>query len=188
MHLSSYTTLTAILLIFNVFSIVCKEEEWPVGLPHSEIILPAFDDPDTPGAYFDFSAGELVFGEEGKARGDIYLDRTFISGNPALGVELHDGMANSLLYEPAAPDLGSDQWKRPQGDTPARVAIYNGHTLWVLTGEKCYGKLKIRDVESNENVTSYLNIKIEWTYQPDGSNELHAVSLASETDGTNTAS
>lgn len=184
LRFSAILTLTTLILAFNLIASGCEGEEWPEGLPRGETILPAFDDPDTPGAYFDFSAGELVYGDEGRQRGDIYLDRTFIAGNPAHGVALHDAMANSLLYDSTMPGWGSTQWKRPPNEnTPARVPIYNGHCMWVLTAEGNTAKFKIRMTESNADVSGFLRIKIEWTYQPDGSNELHAVPAEGAADG-----
>jgi hypothetical protein len=49
-------------------------------------VLPNFNDPDAPGACFDFSAGQIVYGEEGRKQGDIYLERTFIDGNPDFAI------------------------------------------------------------------------------------------------------
>jgi hypothetical protein len=142
-------------------------QEWPAGCPHGEETLPNVDDPDTPGAYFDFSKGALVYGDEARREGDICLQRTFIAGNPALHVSLHDDMADSILYKPTAPNLN---WtEQPDAETPARVSIYNGHCIWVRTGEGNIGKIKILLTESNENVTSFNWVKIEWIYQPNGS-------------------
>ena len=186
MHKFIVIALATLSLTISFSTFACGGDEWPEGLPLGEVILPAIDDPDTPGAFFDFSEGELVYGDEGRLRGDIYLDKTFIAGNPALGVELHDAMANSLLYDATAPAWSSTQWKRRRDEnTPARVPIYNGHCMWVVTGEEHIAKFKIRMTESNADVSGFLRIKIEWTYQPDGSNELHALPGAEDsTDGS----
>jgi len=154
----------------------CGEPEWPAGFPHGEEILPSFEDPDQPGAFFDFSSGSLVFGDEGRQKGDIYLDKTFIAGNPALNVALHDDMADSLLYKTAVPSF--DWTERPDENTAARISIYNGHCVWVRTGEGYYGKLKILQVESNESVSSFNWIKIQWIYQPDGTNQFRNTAVA----------
>ncbi len=177
--------LAVIILVFLPLSFLasCGEVEWPEGLPHGEVILPNIEDPDTPGAYFDFSEGEIVYGEEGRQRGDIYLDRTFIAGNPALGVELHDAQPDSLLYDTVAPSWGTRLWKTPSGDVPAMVPIYDGHNIWVKTGEAHTAKLRIMMPEANADNTSYLRLKFEWAYQPDGSNELKGIPGAGEGSG-----
>ncbi len=159
----------------------CGEDDWPVGCPHGEVILPSVEDPDTPGAYFDFSAGEIVYGEEGRQRGDIYLDKKFIAGNPSLNVALHDAIADSLLYDCSAPGWGSTQWKRqPDEVTPARVPIYSGHNVWIRTGEGHTAKFKILFAEDGPDLDSYLWIRIRWIYQPDGTEEFHDVAGAVE--------
>ncbi len=169
----------AIFLVLIVpvwFLVSCGEPEWPEGLPHGELILPNFEDPDNPGAYFDFSTGELVFGEEGRQRGDIYLDKTFIAGNPGLGVSLHDQQPDSLLYDSTAPGWGSSGWNvPPDSSTPARISIYDGHNIWVNTSEGHTAKFKILLVNPNFDNTDYLSIKIRWIYQPDGSEEFHPI-------------
>ena len=181
MRISIYVILSIIAAMPLNLLASCQEPEWPAGLPHGEIILPNIEDPDTPGAYFDFSEGELVYGEEGRQRGDIFLERTFIAGNPALGVALHDQQPDSLLYDSTAPSWGSGGWKLPQNDeTPGRVAVYQGHNIWVQTAEGHTGKLRILMAESNMDVTGYIRVKIEWIYQPDGSNQLHAIEGAEE--------
>jgi len=178
--------LTSVLLVMIaaiplIFIASCEEREWPAGLPHGEVILPNIEDPDTPGAYFDFSEGEIVYGDEGRQRGDIFLERTFIAGNPALGVALHDAQPDSILYDTTAPSWGSGQWKHPPNEeTPPRVPVYQGHNIWVQTAEGHTAKMKILMAESNMDVTAYLQIKMQWIYQPDGSNELHAIAGAEE--------
>lgn len=126
-------------------------------------------DPDTPGAYFDLSEGSILYGDEARQRGDIFLDRTFLCGNPAVGVALHDQQPDSLLYDMTAPGWGSAGWNQPpDAQTPSRVGIYDGHNIWIRTAEGHTAKLKILITESNENFTSYNRIKFEYIYQPDG--------------------
>jgi len=183
---SSLAILTAFLGILPFWLASCQEPDWPEGLPHGEIILPNIADPDTPGAYFDFSEGELVYGEEGRQRGDIYLETNFVAGNPALGVALHDQQPDSLLYDRIAPGWGSEQWRRPVNpDTPGRVPVYQGHNVWVITGEGNTGKLRILMAEANIDYTSFLRIKFEWIYQPDGSTELRPIAGAADESGSN---
>jgi len=168
--------LLLLLLFFMGFIISCEEQDWPENLPHGEAILPNFEDPDTPGAWFDFSEGELVFGDEGRQRGDIFLDKTFIAGNPATGIQLCDQQPDSLLYDTTAPGWGPGDWQAPpNAETPSRVPVYDGHNVWVVTGEGNTAKFKIRMAEANMDYTSFLWIKIEWIYQPDGSSELHGI-------------
>jgi hypothetical protein len=147
----------------------CNEPDWPAGLPHGEETLTNFDDQTSPGAYFDFSQGAILYGEEGKAQGDIYLERTQLAGNPALGVAFHDDLADSLLYKTTAPSL--DWTLQPNPDTPARLPIYSGHCVWIKTGEGNYAKIKILATESNTDVSSFNYIRFEWIYQPNGSKE-----------------
>jgi hypothetical protein len=145
-----------------------SEPQWPAGLPHGEEVLP-----NIPGAWFDFSQGKLIYGDEGKKQGDIYLEKTFIAGNPALHVALHDDLADSILYKTTAPSLN---WtEQPNADNPARVSIYDGHCIWIKTGEGNYAKIKILLTESNANVSSYNWVKIQWMYEPDGSQQFHGV-------------
>jgi hypothetical protein len=159
--------------IFPALKAGCSTDPgWPVGCPHGEEILPNIADPDTPGAYFDFSEGKLVYGDEGKKNGDIYLEKTLLAGNPALGIELHDDLADSLLYKRTAPSL---DWKsQPNPDTPVRLSIYNGHCVWVRTSEKKIGKIKILQTDSNTDVSSFNWIKFEWIFQPDGTGDFPA--------------
>ncbi|MFH1675587.1 MAG: hypothetical protein ABIC40_01085 [bacterium] len=180
--------LMAFILLVPIFGIGCKpsEPDWPAGCPHGEIWLPNVEDPDTPGAYFDLATGEIVYGDEAKKRGDIYIEKTFVAGNPALGIALHDAMGDSILYDKSAPGWGSELWKQPpDANTPARVSIYMGHNIWIHTGDGKTGKIKLLDTESNENYTSFNRVKIQWIYQPDGSGEFHDVAGAPEgTSGT----
>lgn len=172
--------LSAFLLMTSPGLISCQDEPWPAGCPHGEEVIPNVNDPDTPGAYFDFSQGKLLFGEEALQSGDIYLDRNFIAGNPRLGVKLRDAMADSLLYIKKAPQYG---WVEPPDEkTPARVPIYDGHNIWVRTGEGHIAKFKIIHVETNPEVSSFNWIKIRWIYQPDGSDEFRDVAGASNTE------
>jgi hypothetical protein len=135
-------------------------------------VLPNFNDPDAPGACFDFSAGQLVYGEEGRKQGDIYLERTFIDGNPDLNVALCDQQPDSLLYDRTAPGWGSSGWKvSPNPGVAPSIALYDGHNIWVKTGEGNTAKLKILLMEANEDNTSYNWVKIRWIYQPNGSTE-----------------
>ena len=178
MRLLGIIPLIFLVSLFSVYKGTCSTEpEWPAGCPHGEEILPNFASPDTPGAYFDLSEGKLVYGDEGKKNGDIYLERTFIAGNPALKVALHDDLADSLLYKKVAPELA---WTyQPNPETPARVSIYSGHCIWVRTGENKIGKIKILQTESNTNVSSYNWVKIQWIFQPDGTTQFHDVAGAS---------
>jgi len=170
LSLNHFITALAVIVIFPLFLNACSEEEWPEGCLYGEIILPNFNDPDTPGAYFDFSEGEIVFGEEGRLRGDIYLEQTFIKGNPEHEIGLHDEQPDSLLYKRSAPSWGSARWKvSPNPGVPPSVPLYEGHNIWVRTAEGHTAKFKILTMESNENHTSYNWIKIRWIYQPDGS-------------------
>ncbi len=157
-----------LLIIFITFIPSCGEPEWPEGLPHGELNLPNINDPDTPGAYFDLSEGELVYGEEGRQRGDVYLDVNFVCGNPALGVEIHDAQPDSLLYDTGAPGWGTRLWKiSPDGENPPRIGVINGHNIWVRTAEGNIGKFRIMSSEPNDDYTNMLSIKIQWIFQPD---------------------
>jgi hypothetical protein len=163
----------------------CAEPEWPAGLPHGEIILPNISDPDTPGAYFDISEGQIVYGEDGIARGDIYLDHTFICGNAKLDVALHETQTDTILYDSTAPGWGSG-WVEPNNeDSPARVPVNNHMNIWVRTAEGHFGKLRILMKEANTDYSSFLRVKFEWIYQPDGSNELHPLTDSSDQAGIN---
>ena len=166
--------LTIFLSFFPFLKAACSSEpEWPVGCPHGEEVLPNIADPDSPGAYFDFSQGKLVYGEEGKKQGDIFLENTFIAGNPATKVALHDDLADSLLYKRMAP---SYNWvEQPAPERPARLSIYDGHCVWVKTGEGKTAKFKIIGTEANAGFSNFNWIKIQWIFQPDGSNEFHDV-------------
>ena len=181
------STLVVLLFLSLGSGLSCSTEpEWPEGLPHGELILPNVEDPDTPGAYFDFSAGELVYGEEGRQRGDIYLEKTFISGNPALGVQLAEKQPDSILYDSTAPSWGSGLWRTPpDATTPARVAIRQGYNVWVKTSEGNFGKLKILLLEATDDYTSIRNIKMQWIFQPDpNSDELAPTSFTQGAQGT----
>jgi len=174
----------ASLLVFSLIStagcVYTREEDWPAGLPHGDIILPNVEDPDTPGAYFDFSTGSILYGDQGRQEGDIYLDYTFVTGNAALNVALASTQTDTILYDTTAPSWGQG-WNEPQSETsPAREPVRQHMNYWVRTAEGHYGKLRIVDKESNADVTSYNFIKFQWVYQPDGSNELHAIEGASE--------
>ena len=168
--------LALILSVTPVAKTSCGEPPWPVGCPHGEETLTNVEDPDNPGAYFDFSAGQIVYGDEGRARGDIYLEKTLLAGNAASGVAFHDDLADSLLYKTVAPTL--DWTVQPNPQTPARLAIYNGHCVWIRTGEGNIAKIKILLTDSNPEVSSFNWIKFSWIYQPDGSNEFHDVAGA----------
>jgi hypothetical protein len=171
--------LSFILAFFPLLKQSCGEPEWPAGIPHGEEVLTNIDDVASPGAYFDFSEGALVYGEEGKQRGDIYLERTLLCGNPALGVALHDDMADSILYKTTAPSL--DWTEQPDAQTPARIPIYGGHCVWIRTGEGNFAKIKILLTDSNPDVSSFNWIKIQWMYQPSGSNDFTQTPLAGTT-------
>ncbi|HEX9744210.1 MAG TPA: hypothetical protein VGB30_02180 [bacterium] len=148
-----------------------KEEDYPEGTIHGEVWLTNINDPDNPGAYFDFSEGEVVYGDEARQRGDIYIEATFIRGNPALNVALNDQQPDSLLYDTTAPGWGDRGWAEPpDADTPSRIPIYHGHNVWVRTGEGNTAKFKIVRAESNADVSAYDRLKLQWIYQPDGSN------------------
>jgi len=174
-------THSGILLIITVIALcfvtACvSEPEWPEGLPHGEIVLPNIEDPDMPGAYFDFSEGELVYGNEGRSRGDVFLEATFIAGNPVLNVALAEQQPDSILYDTGAPGWGTNFWKTPPDEnTPARVAVRQGYNVWVRTAEGNYGKLKILLREASDDYTKMLEIKMQWIYQPDpAKNDLSA--------------
>ncbi len=169
MRIKSFFIVLVLLQGLPMFLSGCGETEWPEGCPHGEETLPNFNDPDSPGAYFDFSAGEIVYGEEGRTRGDIFLERTFVAGNPELGVAIHDQQPDSLLYDLTAPSWGSTEWKvSPNEGVPPRTPLYEGHNIWVKTAEGHTAKFKILLMESNEDHSSYIWIKIRWIYQPDG--------------------
>jgi hypothetical protein len=185
----TYKTLMSIVMIaMTLLAPKCgPQTEWPEGLPHGEIVLPNIEDPDTPGAYFDLSAGEIVYGEEGRARGDVYLEKTFISPNPALGVGIYDQQPDSLLYDTTAPSWGDRLWKlAPDATTPGRISIYEGHNIWVRTAEGNTGKFKILQAESNEDYSSFNWIRIQWIYQPDGTEELASHGTATDDTGATT--
>jgi len=176
-HAVTLLLISGLILSFGLSCVA--EPEWPEGLPHGEIVLPNVEDPDMPGAYFDFSEGEIVYGEEGRARGDVFLEKTFLSGNPALGVQLAEKQPDSILYDMGAPSYGSGLWKAPPDEnTPARVAIRQGYNVWVRTAEGNLGKLKILLREASDDYTSMLNIKIQWIYQPDpNADDLYSTSV-----------
>jgi hypothetical protein len=175
--------LAFLLTIFPMMKNSCSTEpEWPAGCPHGEVVLTNITDPDSPGAYFDFSQGKLLFGEEGKAQGDIYLEKTFICGNPSLHVKLHDDLADSFLFKTSAPTL--DWIEQPSEEIPSRLSIYDGHNVWVRTGEGYLGKIKFIGTESNTDVSSFNFVRLMWIYQPDGSDEFHPVAGAAGTDTT----
>jgi len=180
------SVLILFLAAFPTFLASCGgEPNWPEGLPHGEVTLTNIEDPDAPGAYFDISAGELIYGDEGRERGDVYLERTFVAGNPALGIELHDAQPDSILYDTTAPGWGSSGWKTaPDANTPPRVPVRKDHNIWVKTSEGNIGKVHILLLEANSDYSNIYNIKLQWIYQPDGSGELHAVSGATGESGT----
>ena len=175
-----FLTLTGCTVIFTIWGCTsANEPEWPVGCPHGEDWLPNVEDPDTPGAYFDFSEGEIVYGEEAKVRGDIFIYKTFVRGNPQLNVALHPQQPDSLLYDATAPSWGSENWRLPpDANTPSSLGINGGHNVWVRTGEGHTAKFKILLLESNEDVTMFTRVKIQWIYQPDGSESFHDVAGA----------
>jgi hypothetical protein len=59
----------------------------------------------------------------------------------------------------------------PNPGVAPSIALYDGHNIWVKTGEGNTAKLKILLMEANEDNTSYNWVKIRWIYQPNGSTE-----------------
>jgi len=160
---------TLLLIAFAAAFLSCGTttvENAPPGVICEKFTLINVEDPESPGVWFDFTAGGAVIERDAHKVGDFCLYKTFLRSSWPVKCGIQDSQADSLFRHVTNPTSGYEFPSEILKN--ADVAIYSGHTYYMVTGEGLYARIKIVEEVLNPDATAYEHITFYWAYQPKG--------------------
>jgi hypothetical protein len=141
-------------------------ENTPPGVISGKFTLVNVEDPESPGVWFDFTAGGAVVERDAHKVGDFCLFKTFLRSSWPVTCGIQDSQADSLFRHIANPTY--DYITPSEILKNADMPIYSGHVYYMITGEGLYARIKIVEEVFNPDATAYEHITFYWAYQPKG--------------------
>ena len=141
-------------------------ENTPPGVTSGKFTLVNVEDTQSPGVWFDFTAGGAVIERDTHKAGDFCLFKTFLRSSWPVKCGMQDSQADSLFRHVTNPTSGYEFPSEVLKN--ADMPIYSGHVYYMITGEGLYARIKIVEEAFNDDATAYEHITFYWAYQPKG--------------------